>query len=98
MNHDSYYLNVILVISNFFFFFLCGLLRDLLTGVLHHVSWNGENLDGGALGDLLLSAQLLDAMDDLLRVLHANLHCMAEVLLQHILRGCLDHHWRRQRG
>ena len=66
--------------------------KGLLSGVLHHVSWGREHLDGGALRDLLLSTQLLDGVYDLLGVFHANLHRVAEILLQHVLRRCLNHH------
>lgn len=57
----------------------------LLSDTFHHVSRGCEDLDGGALGDFLLSRQLLDGQYDLLRVFDSHLHCMAEVLLQHVL-------------
>lgn len=61
--------------------------------VFHHVSWNWENLDWGAFGDLLLSFQLLDGVYDLLGFFNAHFDCMAEVRLLHILSRCLNHHW-----
>lgn len=61
--------------------------------VLHHVSWNREDLDRGAFGDLLFSFQLLDGMYDLLGVFNAHFDSMAEVRLQYILSRCLNHHW-----
>lgn len=66
----------------------------LLPHVFHHVSWNWEDFDWGAFGDLLFSSQLLDGENYLLGVFHTNFHCMAEVLLQYVLSRCLNHHWQ----
>lgn len=64
----------------------------LLSNVFDHLCRREEHFDRRALGDLLLSCQLLDGENDLLGVFDSHLHRVAEVLLQDVLGRRLNHH------
>lgn len=67
-------------------------LRLILPCELHHLGRGAEEFLGRTLLHLQLSDQLLDAVDDLLRVFHSQLNGMTEVLLEHVFGRGFHHH------
>lgn len=72
-------------------------LKLVLARVLHHLGLGAEEFLGRALDHLVLSDQLLDGVDDLLRVFHSQFNGVTEVLLEDVLSGDFHHHCKHKK-
>lgn len=72
-------------------------LRLVLACALHHLGRGAEEFLRRALHHLELSDQLLDAVDDLLRVFHSQFNGVTEVLLEDVFCSGFHHHCRHKR-